>query len=199
LEKESYRRTKDGLKDQEKKKKDSMTARHVKDVTIEDGTQIPANTPFVKTWRVRNEGDPWPAGCLLLYISKQHGDSMGSPESLVVAVPVATGQEIDISVPLVAPAKPGRYTGYWKMATPDGKKFGQRMWASIVVPSTSSSSEGDKEADKFEVLVDSVLARGFAVKRHRVFRLLQKFDGDVEAVVALLAHKAEHKDEKKAH
>lgn len=55
------------------------------------------------------------------------------------------------------------------MRTPEGKKFGQRLWVTIVVPSAGgSSSDEDKEADKYEALVDAVLAMGFNAKRHRV-------------------------------
>lgn len=38
------------------------------------------------------------------------------------------GEEMDISVPLVAPNAPGRYTAYFRLAGPEGKKFGQRVW-----------------------------------------------------------------------
>jgi len=179
-----------------------LVARHVKDVTVEDGMQVAASSPFVKTWRVRNEGAPWPAGCALLFLNKHGGDSMSAPERVLVEGPVATNQEVDISVSLIAPAKPGRYTGYWKMCSPDGRKFGQRMWVTIVVPSLGSSSEGEKEADRYESLVDSVLAMGFDVKRHRVFRLLQKHNGDVALVCQALsdkAAKAAQKDAEKAH
>jgi len=183
---------------------EKLTARFAKDVTIEDGSQIAGGTPFVKTWRIRNEGEAWPAGCVLRLLTKQ-SDSMMSQETVAVPFegPVGTGQEFDISAPLVAPAKPGRYTAYFKMCTPAGKKFGQRLWVSIVVPSVSSSSSSDseKEADKYESLVDTILAMGFNVKRHRVFRLLQKFDGDVakttEALQVKMQRKA-HKEEKKA-
>lgn len=84
-------------------------------MTIEDGTRVPAGTPFVKTWRVRNEGAPWPPGCQLAYNSQEkHGtsDNMSGPEYVIVEGGVASNVEIEISVPLVAPNKPGRYTGY---------------------------------------------------------------------------------------
>jgi len=182
--------------------KDKLVARFAKDVTVEDGTQIPPNTSFVKTWRIRNEGIAWPAGCLLRFVGK-HSDDMGGPEFVAVEGVIAPEQEVEISVPLVAPNKPGRYTGYWKMSTPDGRKFGQRVWVSIVVPSANgSSSEGEKEADLYESLVDVVLAkeylRSYGVKRHRVFRLLQKLNGDTEKVIALLTEKLAHKEEKNA-
>lgn len=175
---------------------EKLSARFAKDVTIGDGTEIAGGASFVKTWRIRNEGGAWPAGCVLRLLTK-HSDSMGSPETVPVlneGAVVCTGQEFDVSVPLIAPAKPGRYTAYYKMCTPAGKKFGQRVWVSIVVPSnSSSSSEGEKEADKYEGLVDTVLAMGFTAKRHRVFRLLQKCDGDVEKVTQILHVKTQHK------
>jgi len=183
---------------------EKLVARHVKDVTIEDGTRVPAGTQFVKTWRVRNEGQPWPAGCRLTYNScEKHnsGDSMSGPEHVTVEAPVAANAEVDISVPLVAPTRPGRYTGYWKMRTPDGRKFGQRLWVTIVVPGaagSSSSSDEDLEADRYEALVDSVLAMGFTVKRHRVFRLLQKHEGNVDKVALKLAEKQQKFDRKAA-
>jgi len=177
-----------------------LVARHVKDVTIEDGMQIPAGTPFVKTWRVRNEGPAWPAGCQFLFLSKRCGDNMSGPDFVTIEKALETNEEVDVSVNLIAPTKPGRYTGFWKLCTPNGRKFGQRMWVSIVVPTlgSSSSDEEEKLADHYEVLVDTVLAQGFTVKRHRVFRLLEKFNGDVQVVSNLLADKAQRKAERAA-
>jgi len=188
-----------GHHDFEHNKSEKLVARFAKDVTVEDGTQIAANAPFVKTWRIRNEGPAWPAGCVLRFVGK-HSDDMGAPEFVLVDGIIGSNQDVDVSVNLVAPSKPGRYTGYWKMCTPEGRKFGQRVWVSIVVPSTGSSSEGEKEADRYEALVDVVLSkeylRSFGIKRHRVFRLLQKFNGNVEQVIALLTEKLARKEEK---
>lgn len=178
---------------------DKFVARFVKDVTIPDGTQLAPGTPFVKTWKVRNEGAEWPVGCVLRFLGKK-SDKMGAPETVPLSVEgsVAPNSEVDVSVNLVAPEKPGRYTGYWKMCTPEGRKFGQRVWASIVVPglSSSSSSDSDREADMYEGLVDAVLATGLAVKRHRVFRMLQKHKGNVNLVCEKLAQKEEKRARK---
>lgn len=164
-------------------------ARHVKDVTIADGTEIPANTPFVKTWRIRNDGPAWPAGCVLLYVSR-NGDSMGGPQSVPVPFEgsVPENQEVDISVPLVAPASPGRYVGFWRLCSPEGRKFGQRIWVSIVVPSASSDeSPPTVVPEKYEELVDIILGMGFEVKKRWILRLLQKHDGSVDKVAEILA------------
>jgi len=165
-----------------------LVARHVKDVTVEDGTEIAANTPFIKTWRMRNDGQTaWPAGCRLLFVSR-NGDNMRGPESVAVPVegPVEPGQEVDIAVPLVAPAEPGRYTGYWRLVTSEGRKFGQRVWVSIVVPGSSSSDDKPVEADKYAELADVVAGMGFEVKQRCILRLLHKCDGDVDRVVTIL-------------
>ena len=42
-------------------------------------------------------------------------------------------QEMDVAVDFVAPARPGRYISYWRLASPSGQKFGQRVWVHIQV------------------------------------------------------------------
>lgn len=42
-------------------------------------------------------------------------------------------QEIDVAVDFVAPARPGRYISYWRLASPSGQKFDQRVWVHIQV------------------------------------------------------------------
>merc|ERR1712093_553056 len=79
------------------------------------------------------------------------GDQMEGGHS--VALPgdgtVAPGQEVDVSVDLVSPPEYGRYVGYWRLVTPENRKFGQRVWVNIqsadvtappVVPEDSADS-----------------------------------------------------------
>lgn len=42
-------------------------------------------------------------------------------------------KELDIAVDFTAPELPGRYVSYWRMASPSGQKFGQRVWVLIQV------------------------------------------------------------------
>ena len=42
-------------------------------------------------------------------------------------------RELDIAVDFRAPESPGRYISYWRMASPSGQKFGQRVWVLIQV------------------------------------------------------------------
>eukprot|EP01112_Ceratiomyxa_fruticulosa_P024195 TRINITY_DN970_c0_g1_i9.p1 TRINITY_DN970_c0_g1~~TRINITY_DN970_c0_g1_i9.p1 ORF type:complete len:387 (-),score=97.92 TRINITY_DN970_c0_g1_i9:468-1628(-) len=88
-------------------------ARFVQDVTIEDGTVLKPNEPFVKVWRIRNSGEAaWPEGTVLLFVG---GDLLGAPSQVAVPRTVNAGEEVDISVNMVAPERSGRYTGYWRL------------------------------------------------------------------------------------
>jgi len=105
-------------------------ARFVSDVSVEDGTNVNPEQSFVKIWKMRNESTvAWPENTRLAFVG---GDKLANVEA--VAVPaVDAGAEVDIAVDMVAPGKPGRYVGYWRLAVPDGSRFGQRVWVDITV------------------------------------------------------------------
>ena len=46
---------------------------------------------------------------------------------------VPINSELDVKVEFVAPESPGRYISYWRMASSNGAKFGQRVWVLIHV------------------------------------------------------------------
>jgi len=105
-------------------------ARFVSDVTVEDGTNVNPGQSLVKIWKMRNESTvAWPENTRLAFVG---GDKLAMIEA--VAVPaIEPGTEVDIAVDMVAPTKPGRYVGYWRLASPDGIRFGQRVWVDITV------------------------------------------------------------------
>jgi len=117
-------------------------ARFVEDITIHDNTEILPGTAFTKIWKMRNAGQvPWPPGSQVVRIG---GDEMG--ENRYNPVPQALpGQEVNVSVDLVAPAHVGRYVSYWKIAEPSGRKFGQRIWVALRVVHADSVSEVPEE------------------------------------------------------
>lgn len=97
-------------------------AKFIKDVTVPDGTKVQVGSGFTKTWRLRNTGScTWTSAYQLIF---DHGDQMGSPLTQPLAGNVAPGQEVDISVNLVAPATPGTYKGFWQLRDPGGVIFG---------------------------------------------------------------------------
>lgn len=105
-----------------------LLARFVADVTIMDNTAIDCGNQFVKIWKIRNESEvAWPENTSLTFVG---GDQLGAPESVIVPS-VAPRAEIDIAVSMTAPSSPGRYVSYWRLCTPDGIRFGQRVWVDI--------------------------------------------------------------------
>jgi len=184
------------LKQMEKEKDapKKIMGRFVKHVTIPDNTELPPNTPFVKTWRFRNEAErPWPVKAQLIFVGRSEEDRLAVVKSIDVGT-LAPGQEKDISISMITPAKQGHYVSYWRLNNPvTDKKFGQRVWVMINVVCDSSSSSGD-EKDELEVVkkygaaLRQLQDMGFTDYKRNV-KCLIKSDGDVTQAVKKLLKK----------
>ena len=114
---------------------------YVADLTYDDNVAIPfvaPGQPFVKSWRVLNNGAcAWQKGYALTYVpmpGTTPANQMGGVP-LVLSQTVQPGQSYDLSLNLVAPMPPGQYTGIWQMVNAQGQPFGQKIWVRIQVPS----------------------------------------------------------------
>ncbi|KAM5571916.1 hypothetical protein ABKV19_012144 [Rosa sericea] len=118
-----------------------LDSRFVLDVNVMDGTLMAPSTPFTKIWRMRNNGGLiWPKGTQLVWIG---GDRFSKSDSVEIEIPahgVLAENELDIAVDFTAPESPGRYISYWRMASPSGQKFGQRVWVLIQVDTSLKDS-----------------------------------------------------------
>ncbi|KAL2459489.1 ubiquitin-associated/TS-N domain-containing protein [Forsythia ovata] len=111
-----------------------LDSRFIQDVNILDGTVMAPLTPFAKIWRMRNSGTlVWPQKTKLVWIGGDRLSDASSVELEIPAAGLAVDRELDVAVDFVAPELPGRYISYWRMASPSGQKFGQRVWALIQV------------------------------------------------------------------
>ncbi|KAL5976565.1 hypothetical protein ACLOJK_020898 [Asimina triloba] len=114
--------------------KSKLESRFILDVNVLDGTLMPPGAHFTKIWRMRNDGTvAWPHGTKLVYMS---GDRFANNDSVDLEIPESgypVGGELDVAVDFTAPMKPGRYTSFWRMASPSGQRFGQRVWVVIQV------------------------------------------------------------------
>jgi hypothetical protein len=113
-------------------------SKFIADVTLADGCTVRPGEQLNKTWRVRNTGpERWPIGTRIAHVG---GDSLGGPLQ-GVAVPLALPNDaVNITVPLVMPTQPGRYTSHWRLMTPhpENAKFGHRFWVTVnVLPSVA--------------------------------------------------------------
>jgi hypothetical protein len=116
----------------------------VSDVTVPDGTTFEPGTVFRKIWRIRNSGTcTWDAGYRFAFLA---GDRMSGPRSTPLGTldrlpqspplfpVIRPGEEIELSVTLIAPSEAGTYTGQWQLFAPDGTPFGTRPYVLIAVP-----------------------------------------------------------------
>ncbi|KAI1362140.1 hypothetical protein F5Y08DRAFT_284350 [Xylaria arbuscula] len=126
--------------------------------TIEDGSVLPPNHTFEQTWVLRNEGTvPWPAGCSVKFVG---GDYMGAidpahpagihelvsaSESTVCYNALNPGQEFPFTVLMRTPDRDGKVISYWRLTTPDGVKFGHKLWCDVVVQASTKSEPGVTE------------------------------------------------------
>lgn len=101
----------------------------VADVTIPDGTSIKPGAQFTKTWRLRNTGRcTWDAGYRLAYVD---GPSMTTQNFVDLTQEIKPNQTADISVVFTAPRETGVVKSRWQMQTPDGTRFGKRVFVVI--------------------------------------------------------------------
>ena len=118
----------------EEKQEEVVSSSFVCDVNVEDGQAFPAGAEFIKSWRVKNDGNvPWPESTRLTFVA---GDRLpafsGAPLSYSVGG-VGIGEEVDVNAyDLKAPDVAGKYVSYWRLS--DGyKPFGTSMWCEYVV------------------------------------------------------------------
>jgi len=107
----------------------------LRDVTIQDNTQVKANEKFTKTWEFQNTGTcPW-INYTLVFAA---GDQMGAPLSAPIPV-AASNEKIQISVDLTAPVVNGNYTGYFTLHNSNDKivliGIEKTFWVKVVVGS----------------------------------------------------------------
>jgi hypothetical protein len=90
-------------------------AAYLADVTVPDGTRFDARERFEKTWRVRNSGTcTWDG----IELSFSGGDQMTATDSVPIKR-TDSGEEIEISVAMRAPADDGSYSGIWSICYGD--------------------------------------------------------------------------------
>lgn len=114
-------------------------AEYILDISIPDYTTLEPETPFTKTWRIKNIGScTWTTDYDLVFVN---GKSMDAATRIGLPASVSPGQTIDLSVLMNAPGVDGSYAGYWMLADESGNKFGigpnadGYFWVKITVDS----------------------------------------------------------------
>ncbi|MGB7537478.1 MAG: NBR1-Ig-like domain-containing protein [Anaerolineales bacterium] len=90
--------------------------------SVPNGTFMSPSSAFMKTWTLKNTGTClWGKGYAMVF---DRGDPMGAPDEIPLTASVPPGAVYTFAVNLVSPAADGKYTGYWKLQTPQRVRFG---------------------------------------------------------------------------
>jgi uncharacterized protein YkwD len=105
----------------------------LEDVTVPDNTLMQAGESFTKTWKLQNTGTcPW-TGYTLVFVD---GERIEAPDSTIVPQALS-GDEVEISVELVAPEADGAYTGNFSLHNVEDEVvligLEETMWVKILV------------------------------------------------------------------
>ena len=118
-------------------------AKFLGDASVPDNEPIAPGAPFIKIWRVRNDGNcAWGPGQRLHQLVWAGGDLLGASARVEIPVLVPAGQTAEISIPFVSPQLPGTYRSEWKLRTNDGQLLGvgpdgqAALYVQIVVPNS---------------------------------------------------------------
>jgi hypothetical protein len=101
----------------------------IRDVSVPTGTIMEKGREFTKTWKVQNTGTcDWMYQYTLVPVG---GDTLGGVNTKIQKR-VSVWDWSEITVDLVAPKKPGTYTGYWRLSNGQNL-FGATLTISFVV------------------------------------------------------------------
>jgi hypothetical protein len=95
-----------------------------------------------------NDGSvPWPVGTTLSFVG---GEDLAPSGGAPVTVPaVLPGCSVDISIEVIAPSTPGRYSSYFRLHTPAtasvaASPFGHRMWIDLLVGEVTQQPDSSR-------------------------------------------------------
>ena len=113
---------------------------------ISPGTALLPRQSFGKIWRVQNNGDcTWTPAYRLVFAQgeaiSQNGFLEG-PAGIPFPANVPPGATVDLRAGLVAPSRPGTYSGYWLLQAPDGMTFGVGLQGKEPLMAMSSAPPG---------------------------------------------------------
>jgi hypothetical protein len=118
----------------------TSNSQFVADVTIPDDTVMEPGQQFTKIWRLRNNGTrTWGAGFSVNFIN-------GLAMTQVTSQPILrteANSEVDIAIPMMAPAEAGSYTSEWMLRDDQGNAFGTNFYTRIVVKKRPNGEPDD--------------------------------------------------------
>ena len=114
---------------------------YVADVTIPDDSTVAPGSKFVKTWKVRNNGQcTWTTSYRLIYGWAANWPEIvaAPPASVAITNSIEPGAEYEVSVTLTAPIKSGVYLAAFRLQNNKGYNFGTILFVQFQVNGTAT-------------------------------------------------------------
>jgi len=164
---------KQDVKQEVKQEKVVPSSRLIKDITLEDGSEVEIGKDFTKVWKIKNTGKTsWPEGTCLVYLG---GSEMGITIGTTFVVKLAKpDEEVDVSVTLKANAN-GVLEGNFRLRTKE-EEFGNKLFFKVI--SKKQEIKQEKWTSELIFLHDM----GFTDDKLNV-SLLEKYQGNLTTVV----------------
>jgi len=118
-----------------------FNATFLRDVNYPDGAIVAPGGKILKQWEFVNPSDSpqWPEGTKMIFV-RGNRDILG--EETEFPLPRASpGEKVVFSVELKIPQAPGRCKIKFRIADRDGKVFGDKCWAELMVTKPEAKSE----------------------------------------------------------
>lgn len=114
---------------------------YVNDVTIPDNSSVAPGSKFVKTWKIRNNGQcTWSTSYRLIYGWAANWPEIvqAPPARVDIKESVEPGAEYEVSVTLTAPVKSGVYLAAFRLQNDKGYNFGTILFVQFQVNGTAT-------------------------------------------------------------
>lgn len=112
----------------------------IADVSVPDDTLFAKNARFTKIWKIENTGTTtWNSAYKLIYID---GPLLTENTIISIVNEVKPKVQVELSVPMQAPAPYGTYTSYWRMMNDKGQLFGEVLYVKIIVGDVTPTPAG---------------------------------------------------------
>jgi len=179
-----------------------LVAKLLEDMTIPDRSILVAASRHTKSWKFMNSGQAsWPVGCKLVQISGEESVVDKATLNGISLPRVDVEGVVQVDLPIRIPIKEGHFIAYFRLADPQGQKFGPRIWVDFRV-----DAEEKGEVDEPIIIAEPVVVEPEpepVVEQHGIYSsqlrelsgmglnndvnlnifLLKKFDGDMNRVV----------------
>ncbi len=141
----------------------TLRAGFVADVTVPDNTRFEQGEAFVKTWRLRNAGTvDWPEDTVFVFTG---GAELSADKEIEVGV-VESGENVDLSVDMVAPEEDGTFRSTWELRAGGRSIQGGGVYTQIQVGEPAEEETPPPQAETPVVAPRPVASGAFELGGH---------------------------------